>query len=250
MSGHSRWATIKRKKGLADARKGKIFTKLIKEVTVAARMGGGDPNTNARLRTAMAAARAQNMPGDNIERAIKKGTGELEGVSYEEITFEGYGPGGVAVLVDIMTDNKHRTVSEIRHVFTRHHGNLGEAGCVAWNFDKKGLLAVPKENASEDQLMEWALEAGAEDVRDVGSTFEIITDPHSYEEVKKKLEGQGVKFAIAEVAKLPKNTVQLSGKEAEQMVKLMEALEDNDDVQHVYSNSDISEEVMEKVAAG
>ncbi|HLG20059.1 MAG TPA: YebC/PmpR family DNA-binding transcriptional regulator [Bdellovibrionota bacterium] len=248
MSGHSRWATIKRKKGLADAKKGKVFTKLIKEVVVAARMGGGDVNTNTRLRSAVAAARAQNMPGENIERAIKRGTGELEGITYEETTYEGYGPGGVAILVDIMTDSKQRTVAEIRYIFTHHGGNMGEAGCVSWNFEKKGILAIDKATVSEEKLMEVALDAGAEDVRDVGSNFEVITDPHMFEAVKGKIETAGIKFVLAEVAKLPKNTVQLEGKNAEQMVRLVEELEDNDDVQHVYTNSDIAEDVMEKIA--
>ncbi|MFH1262879.1 MAG: YebC/PmpR family DNA-binding transcriptional regulator [Pseudomonadota bacterium] len=246
MSGHSRWSTIKRKKGLADAKKGKIFTKLIKEITVAAR-GGGDPNVNSRLRAAITLARQQNMPGDNVERAIKKGTGELEGVSYEEITYEGYGPGGAAVIVDVLTDNKHRTIAEIRHAFTAHNGNLGENGCVAWNFETKGVLAVSKEKTTEDALMELALDAGAEDVRDAGDNFEIVTEPREYEGVKKKLEEKKVTFVLAEIAKLPKNTIRIEGKNAENMVKLVTELEDNDDVQHVYTNSDIPDEIMESI---
>lgn len=246
MSGHSRWSTIKRKKGAADARKGKVFTKVIKEITVAAR-GGGDPNTNSRLRAAIASARQQNMPSDNIERAIKKGTGELEGVNYEEVTYEGYGPGGAAVIVDVLTDNKQRTLSEIRHAFTAHNGNLGENGCVAWNFEKKGLLAVSKEKMEEDKLMEMALDAGAEDVRDVGSNFEITTDLRNFESVKKKLEDGGIAFVVAEIAKLPKNTMRVEGRDAENIVKLIAELEDNDDVQHVYTNSDIPDEILERV---
>ncbi len=247
MSGHSRWSTIKRKKGVADARKGKIFTKLIKEITVAARIGGGDPNSNARLRTAVTAARQQNMPGDNVDRAIKKGTGELEGVHYEEFTYEGYGPAGTALLVDVMTDNKQRTISEIRHIFTRHNGNLGETGCVAWNFETKGLLALSKDSINEEKLMELALESGADDVREIGNNFEITTDPRKFENVKKKLEDAKLNFIVSEIAKLPKSPVQIEGKQAEQMIKLVEALEDNDDVQHVYTNSDIPDEVMEKL---
>jgi YebC/PmpR family DNA-binding regulatory protein len=246
MSGHSRWSTIKRKKGAADARKGKVFTKLIKEITIAAR-GGGDPNTNSRLRSAITSARQQNMPGDNIERAIKKGTGELEGVSYEEITYEGYGPGGAAVIVDVVTDNKQRTLSEVRHAFTAHNGNLGENGCVAWNFETKGLLVVAKGKMTEDQLMELALEAGADDVREEGENFEVITDPREFENVKKKFEEGKIAFVEAEIAKLPKNMMRLEGKAAENMVKLVAELEDNDDVQHVYTNSDIPDEIMESI---
>ncbi len=248
MSGHSKWSTIKRKKGAADAKRGKVFSKLIKELTVAARMGGGDPAGNPRLRSAIQIARGQNMPNDNIERAIKKGTGELEGTSYDEITYEGYGPGGVAILVEVMTDNKQRTVPEMRHTFTKYHGNLGESGCVAWNFETKGIMAIDTDQVSEDKLMELAIDAGAEDVRKVGSSFEVLTDPKDFEQVKEKLEGSQLKFALAEVAKLPKTTTKLEGKQAEQMIKLIEALEDNEDVQNVYNNSDISEEDMEKIA--
>ncbi len=248
MSGHSKWSTIKRKKGAADAKRGKIFTKLIREIAVAAKMGGGDPSSNPRLRTAVAAAKAQNMPKDNVERAIKKGTGELEGVTYEEVTYEAYGPGGVAMLVDCMTDNKQRTVSEVRHIVTKHNGNLGEVGSVAWNFDLKGYLVIEKEQVSEEDLMEWALEAGAEDIKDTGSAFEVFTAPGEFDNVRGALEDKGLNFGLAQISKLAKNTVQLEGKEAEQMIKLVEALEDLDDVQNVYSNSDISEEVLEKLA--
>jgi YebC/PmpR family DNA-binding regulatory protein len=244
MSGHSRWATIKRKKGLADAKKGQVYTKLIKEITVAARMGGGDVASNPRLRTAIASARAQNMPHDNVERAIKKGTGELEGVTYEEVTYEGYGPGGAAVILEAMTDNKHRTVAEIRNLFGKHNGNLGESNSVAWNFEKKGYLAVDKKLIAEEKLMNLALEAGAEDVRDEGANFEVITSPHNFESVKEKLQAQKLSFVVAEVSMIPKTTVRLEGKQAEQMVKLVDALEEHDDVQHVYSNSDIPEEVL------
>ncbi len=249
MSGHSRWSTIKRKKGLADAKKGKVFTKLIKEITVAARHGG-DPNGNPRLRAAILAARAQNMPHDNVERAIKRGTGELEGVHYEEFSYEGYGPGGAAVIVDVMTDNKQRTVSEIRHLFSKHNGNLAEAGAVSWNFETKGLLAIEKAQTNEDKLMELALDAGAEDVRDVGPNFEVISDPKHFEEVKKKLEGEHLTFVVSQIAKLSKTMMRIEGKDAENMVKLMEELEDHDDVQHVFSNSDIPEDIMERVANG
>jgi YebC/PmpR family DNA-binding regulatory protein len=234
MSGHSRWATIKHKKGAADAKRGKIFTKLIKEIVVAARAGGGDPNSNPRLRTAILAARAQNMPGDNVDRAVKRGTGELEGVTYEEISYEGYGPGGAAVIVDVLTDSKQRAVAEIRNIFQKHNGHLGEVNSVAWNFEIKGYIAVNRNLISEEKLMELALEAGADDVRDGGATFEV----------RKKLEEFKLAMAVAEVTKLPKSTVRLQGKEAEQMIKLVDALEDNDDVQHVHSNSDIPDEVV------
>lgn len=247
MSGHSRWSTIKRKKGLADAKKGKVFTKLIKEITVAARHGGGDPIANPRLRTAILAARAQNMPGENVDRAVKRGTGELDGITYEEYTYEGYGPGGAAVIVDVLTDSKQRTVAEIRHAFTRHNGNLGETGCVGWNFEMKGVLAVSKSLTTEDKLMEIALEAGADDIRDAGTNFDVITSPSAFEAVKKALEDKGLTFVLAEVAKLPKTTIRLEGKDAEQMIKLVDVLEDNDDVQHVYSNSDISDEDFERL---
>jgi YebC/PmpR family DNA-binding regulatory protein len=245
MSGHSKWSTIKHKKGAADARRGKIFTKLIKEITVAARMGGGDPGANPRLRTAIAAAKAENMPKDNIERAIKKGTGELEGVSYEESIYEGYGPGGAAVLVESLTDNKNRAVSEIRHIFSKNGGSLGEGGCVAWMFQNKGYFVVEKSAVDEDTLMEAALEAGAEDVREDEGNFEVITDPEDFDAVKEALEKASIPFENAEVTKLTETFANLEGKQAEQMYRLMEMLEDCEDVQKVYTNADIPEDVIE-----
>jgi len=249
MSGHSKWSTIKHKKGAADARRGKIFTKIIKEITVAARMGGGDPNGNPRLRSAIAAAKAENMPKENIDRAVKKGTGELPGVTYEEATFEGYGPGGVAVLVEILTDNRKRTVADIRHVFSKNAGNLGEAGCVSWMFEKKGLIAFDKTKVDEEKLMDSALEAGAQDVREADKEFEVITDPADFERVKKRLEEARMPFAYAEISMVPQSTVRLIGKEAHQMLRLMESLEDSDDVQHVYANFDIPDEEIEQLSA-
>jgi len=249
MSGHSKWSTIKRKKGAADAKRGKAFTKIIKEIMVTARMGGGDINSNPRLRSAVLAAKAENMPKDNIDRAIKKGTGELEGVTYEEITYEGYGPGGVAMLVQVLTDNKNRTVADVRHVFSKHNGNLGETGCVSWMFENKGLILVDKAGVEEDKLLEVALDAGALDVKDNGKEFEVMVSPVSYEEVKKKIEEAGVKPAYAEVTMVPQTTIKLIGKEAEQMLKLMEGLEDSDDVQKVYANFDIADEEMERLSA-
>jgi YebC/PmpR family DNA-binding regulatory protein len=249
MSGHSKWSTIKRKKGAADAKRGKTFTKIIKEIMVAARMGGGDINANPRLRTAVLAAKAENMPRDNIDRAIKKGTGELEGVNYEEITYEGYGPGGVAMLVEVMTDNKNRTVAEVRHILAKQNGNLGEGGCVSWVFEKKGLLSIDKTGVDEDRLMEAALDAGALDIKDSGKEFDVTTSPASFESVKKKLEESGFKSTYAEVTMVPQTTVRITGKEAEQMLKLMEGLEDLDDVQKVYANFDITDEEMERLSA-
>lgn len=248
MSGHSKWSTIKHKKGAADAKRGKVFTKIIKEITLAARLGGGDIEGNARLRQAIAAAKTENMPKDNIEKAIKKGTGELEGgAAYEEVIYEGYGPGGVAVLVEVMTDNKNRTVAEIRHIFSKHGGNLGENGCVAWMFEKKGSLVFSKDAIAEDQLMEVALEAGAEDVREQESEYEVITDPGTFEEVKSAMEVAAIPCLIAEITMIPQNTVELEEGKAGQMLKLMEKMEDNDDVQHVYANFDIPDEIMEKL---
>ncbi|MGO8987399.1 MAG: YebC/PmpR family DNA-binding transcriptional regulator [bacterium] len=249
MSGHSKWSTIKRKKGAADAKRGKLFTKVIKEIMVAARMGGGDINANPRLRTAVLAARAENMPKDNIERAIKKGTGELEGVNYEELTYEGYGPGGVAMMLEVVTDNKNRTVADVRHVFSKYNGSLGETGCVSWMFEKKGLITIEKDGADEDRLIEVALDAGALDVKDSGKEFEVTTDQASFEEVKKVIEEAGFKYSYAEITMVPQSTVRLSGKEAEQMLKLMEGLEDSDDVTRVYGNFDIAEEEMERLSA-
>ncbi|MBF0476331.1 MAG: YebC/PmpR family DNA-binding transcriptional regulator [Deltaproteobacteria bacterium] len=245
MSGHSKWSTIKHKKGAADARRGKIFSKIIKEITVAARIGGGDMTGNSRLRSAVAAAKAENMPKENIDRAIKKGTGEIEGVTYEESTYEGYGPGGAAVLVEIMTDNKNRTVADIRHIFAKHSGNLGEAGCVSWMFDKKGLFVFDKSTIGEEQLMEMALDAGAEDVTAENGEFEVVCSPESYEAIKEIFDNQGLKYEMSQVTMVPRTTVELTGKQAEQMLKMMEKLEDHDDVQNVYSNFDISDEEME-----
>ena len=249
MSGHSKWSTIKRKKGATDARRGKIFTKLIKEITVSARIGGGDPNANPRLRTAIAAAKAENMPKDNIERAIKKGTGALEGISYEEVYYEGYGPGGAAVLVESFTDNKNRTVADVRYLFSKSGGSLGEAGCVAWMFEKKGLFVFQKEDIDEETLMEAVLEAGGEDIHDEESTFEVTTAPEDFEAVKKALDDRKLRYLLAEVTMVPKSTVKLEDKEAEQMLRLVEGLEDSDDVQKVYSNFDISDETLERIGS-
>jgi len=249
MSGHSKWATIKRKKGAADAKRGKIFTKLIKEITLAARLGGGDPEGNARLRQAILAAKAENMPKDNIDRAIKKGVGELGGASaYEEITYEGYGPGGVAVLVDVMTDNKKRTVAELRHIFTKYGGNLAENGAVAWIFEKKGSILLDKKVVNEDALMEVALEAGAQDVREEENEYEVITDPASFEKVRKAIEAADFKYIEAKISMIPQSTVKLSEDKAASMLKLMEKMEDNDDVQNVYANFDIPDDVMERLS--
>jgi YebC/PmpR family DNA-binding regulatory protein len=246
MSGHNKWASIKHKKGANDAKRGKIFTKLIKEITVSARMGGGDPNGNPRLRAAILAARAVNMPKDNIERGIKKGTGELEGVSYEESLYEGYGPGGAAVLVESLSDNKNRSVAEIRHVFTKNGGSLGTSGCVAWMFKKKGYIAIDRKAVDEEKLMEKALEAGAEDVREDETTFEVISAPEDFEAVKAAIDSLQVPYISSEVTMLPQNTTSLAGKEAEQMVRLMDMLEDCDDVQKVYTNADIPEELVSR----
>ena len=246
MSGHSKWHTIKHKKGATDAKRGKIFTKLIKEVTVAARTGGsGDVDLNARLRKAVNDAKAQNMPNDTIDRAIKRGTGELEGVNYEEITYEGYGIGGVAVLVETMTDNRNRTVAELRHLFSKNGGNLGEAGSVAWMFDKKGLIIVDKEAKSEDELFEIAIEAGADDVQDEGDVFEIYTAPENYEAVSEAIKKAGIEPQNAEVSMIPQNYIKLTGDDAKKMLKLYEAVDDNEDVQNIYANFDIDESEMD-----
>jgi len=248
MSGHSKWASIRHKKGAVDAKRGKIFTKLIKELTVAARLGGGDANGNPRLRAAIQAAKAENMPKDNIERAIKKGTGELEGTSYEETNYEGYGPGGVALLVDCLTDNKNRTVADLKHIFDRHGGSLGEPGCVAWNFSQKGVLVFDRDRVDEDKLIDLALEAGAEDVKEGASQFEVIMDPSDFETVRKAFENAGLVYSLAEISMIPQSTVRVEGKKAEQMLNLMEALEDHEDISHVYANFDISDEVMEAMS--
>ena len=244
MSGHSKWSSIKHKKAATDARRGKIFTKLIKEITVAARMGGGDLDANPRLRTAIQAAKSENMPKDNIERAVKKGTGELEGVNYEESIYEGYGPGGAAVLIESLSDNKNRTVADIRYIFSKSGGNMGENGCVAWMFDKKGYIAVENKSADEEALMEAALDGGAEDIREDNGNFEVITAPEDFEAVKAAIDSASIPYIVAEVTMLPQSTTFLSGKEAEQMVRLMEALEDCDDVQKVYTNADIPDEIV------
>jgi YebC/PmpR family DNA-binding regulatory protein len=247
MSGHSRWSTIKHKKGAADAKRSKSWTKLIKEVTVAARMGGGDIAGNPRLRTAIDKARAQNMPNDTITRAVKKGTGDLEGVQYEEIVYEGRGPGGTAVIVEVLTDNRNRTVSEIRHFFDKSNGVFGEK--VAWMFKKQGLITIDKSAVAEDKLMELALECGAEDVRDGDEVWEVVTDPKTFEDVKAALEKVGLKPATAELAQVPSTYVKLEGSAAESMIKFMTLLEDHDDVQNVYANFDIDAELMEKLSA-
>jgi len=247
MSGHSKWATIKHKKGALDAKRGKIFTRLLKEIAVAAK-GGGNPDTNARLRTAVAAAKAENMPQDNIKRAIQRGTGELEGVSYDEITFEGYGPGGVAIIVDVLTDNRNRAVSEIRHAFSKNGGNLGESGSVKFMFAKKGLIAVEKSAATEEQLMDIVLEHGGEDLNDEGETWEIITDPHAHESVANAVKAAGIPTVASEVTMLATTYTKLEGSPANQMIRLLETLEDLDDVQNVYSNFDMDAEQMEHAA--
>ncbi|MBI5756356.1 MAG: YebC/PmpR family DNA-binding transcriptional regulator [Nitrospirae bacterium] len=247
MSGHSKWATTKHKKMAIDAKRGKIFTKVIKEITVAARTGGGDPDGNPRLRTAILKAKEANMPADNIKKAIQKGTGELPGVSYEEAIFEGYGPGGVAILTSIMTDNKNRTVPEIRYIFSRHGGNMGEAGCVSWMFDKKGYIVVEGGKVDEESLMSLIVEGGAEDMRKDGDNFEVITAPGDLESVKKSIEDAGIPVSVSEVTMLPQNYMELDDKSAVQALKLIEALEDHDDVQNVYANFNLRDEVLEKM---
>ena len=248
MSGHSKWATIKHKKGALDAKRGKIFTRLIKEITMAAK-SGGDADKNPRLRTAIAAAKAENMPADNIKRAIQRGTGELPGVSYEEFTLEGYGPGGVALLIEISSDNRNRTVSEIRHALSKNGGNMGEAGSVAYMFHKKGSIVIPKTAVKEDDLMGVVLDAGAEDIRDDGENWEVVTDPHSYEPVLEAVKKANLAVTTSEVGMLPQNYIKLEGQQASTMIRLLEALEDHDDVQHVYSNFDIDQKALEEVAS-
>ncbi len=245
MSGHSKWHTIKHKKGALDAKRGKIFTKLIKEITVAARVGGsGDVDQNARLRKCVIDAKSVNMPNDTIDRAIKRGTGELEGVNYDEITYEGYGIGGVAVLVETMTDNRNRTVAELRHLFSKNGGNLGEAGSVAWMFDKKGYIVVDKETKSEDELFEIVTEAGADDMQDEGDVYEIYTAPENHESVETALKAAGIEPQASEVSMIPQNYIALTGEDAKKMLKLYEAIDDNEDVQKVYANFDIDESEM------
>lgn len=245
MSGHSKWSSIKHKKGTADAKRGRMFSKLIREIMVAARLRGGDPDTNPRLRTAIAAAKSQNMPKNNIERAIKKGTGELEGTTFEDAVYEGYGPGGVAVLVEVLTDNKQRAVADIRHMFSKKGGSLGESGCVSWLFKKRGLIVLEKGSVDEDRLLDVALEAGAEDVKEEETTLSIITPVPQFEAVKEAIEKAGLRYSVAEISMIPSGTVKLEDKKAEQMIGLMQALEDCDDVQHVYANFDIPDEIME-----
>jgi YebC/PmpR family DNA-binding regulatory protein len=245
MSGHSKWHTIKHKKGAADAKRGKIFTRIIKELTVAARAGGGDPDMNPRLRTIIADAKAVNMPADNIKRAIRRGTGEEEGVIYDEVTYEGYGPGGVAILVDTLTDNRNRTVGEVRHTFTKYGGNLGEANSVGYMFEKKGLIVVDKTKAAEDALMSAVLDAGADDMKDDDSAWEIITAPEAHTTVLEAVKALGIEPASSQVAMLPKNYIRLEGKQAQQLIKLMEALEDMDDARAVWSNGDMDEKEIE-----
>src|SRR5712692_3783759 len=248
MSGHSKWATIKHKKGALDAKRGKTFTRLIREITMAAKAGGGDPDGNPRLRTAIAAAKAENMPADNIKRATQRGTGELPGVNYEEFTLEGYGPGGVAVLVEISSDNRNRTVSEIRHVFGKNGGNMADAGAVSYMFHKKGDIVVPKSAAKEDDLMNIVLEAGGEDLNDDGDNWEILTAPSAFEGVLEAVKKAGITPASSSVAMVPQNYIKLEGAAANTMIRLMEALEDQDDVQNVHSNFDIDQKLLEEVA--
>ena len=244
MSGHSKWSTIKHKKGAVDAKRGKIFTKVIKEITVAARLGGGDVNGNPRLRMAVQKAKEVNMPGDNVTRAIKKGTGELEGVHYEELTYEGYGPGGTAIFMEVMTDNKNRTVGELRTILDKNGGNMAENGCVAWMFEQKGLIIVNTSEKDEDELLELALEAGADDMQTVDDHYEITSAVENFESVRKVIEEAGVKSEAAELTRLPQNTVNLNEKHGKALLRLMDALEDHDDIQKVYSNFDISDEVI------
>jgi YebC/PmpR family DNA-binding regulatory protein len=248
MSGHNKWAKVKHVKAKQDAARGRVFTRLIKEISVAARMGGGDENSNPRLRKAIQDAKNANMPKDRIETAIKKGTGELEGVHYEEATYEGYGPGGAALIIEVLTDNKNRAVSELRHIFSKHGGNMAEAGAVGWMFDKKGIINVAPEGGSEDDLMMIVLDAGAEDIKYDPESTEILTAPNDLDTVKTALEKKGLKIEKAEVGMYPKNTVKIEGKDAEQLLRLLDAIEDHDDIQHVYSNYDIDLEVMAQLA--
>jgi YebC/PmpR family DNA-binding regulatory protein len=250
MSGHSKWHTIKHKKAAADSKRGRVFTKLLKEITVAARIGGGNPDGNPRLRTVLLAARAANMPKDNIEKAVKKGTGELPGVSYEEVTYEGYGPGGVAIYMQALTDNRNRTLPEIRHLFSKYGGNLGESNCVSWMFEKKGYIVLPKGKGSEEDLLEVVLNAGGDDVRDDGESWEVLTPPEKLEMVKEALTSRGLAVSSAEVSMVPKTSVKIEGRKAQQLLSMVEALEDHDDVQNVWANFDIDDsEIGEQQAA-
>lgn len=247
MSGHSKWSTIKRKKEKNDAQRGRIFTKLVKEITIAAREGGGNVNVNVRLRTAVLTSRAENVPQANIDRAIARGTGELEGIMYEELTYEGYGPGGVAVLIEAVTDNKNRTTPEIRHAFSKNGGNIGDTGCVAWMFDQKGLILVTKEGQDEDEIMMIALDAGAEDIQDEGDTFDVFTSPSEFESVRSQLIENGIEPLRAEICRIPQSTVAIEGQEAEQLLRLLEVLEEHDDVQNVYANFDMDDKVLDEM---
>jgi YebC/PmpR family DNA-binding regulatory protein len=248
MSGHSKWSSIKHKKAAVDAKRGKMFTKLIKEITVAAREGGGDPDTNPRLRTAIANAKAQNMPNETIERGILRGTGQLPGTSYEEIIYEGYGPKGVAIIVEVVTDNRNRSTSDLRNILSKNGGNLGERGCVSWMFDKKGLIVIDKDKADEDELIMVTLDAGAEDIKSEDDSYEIITEPQHFESVRNAVQEAGIETTLEEVSMIPQTTVKLDGKEALQLLKIIESLEDHDDVQNVYSNFDIPDELIEQAA--
>ncbi len=249
MSGHSKWSTIKRKKAANDAQRGKIFTKLIREIITSARIGGGDPEMNARLRTAILAAKAANMPSANIERAIKRGTGEIAGASYEETSYEGYGPGGVALYIDTLSDNRNRTVGEIRHILTKNSGSLGEAGCVAWMFSQRGIITIPVADQSEEEIMELVVECGGDDFILEGDVCQITTSPTALHAVREAIQARGVEVTSAELTRIPQNTVRLQGKEAEQMIRLLESLEDHDDVQRVSANFDIADELMEKLGS-
>jgi YebC/PmpR family DNA-binding regulatory protein len=248
MSGHSKWATIKRKKSATDAKRGAAFTKIIREIIVAAKAGGGDISSNARLRTAAEKARAVNMPQDNIKKAIQKGTGELQGVTYEEITYEGYGPAGVALMIKVTTDNKNRSAATLRTTLSKHNGTMASQGATAWQFEQKGYISVPKEAISEDALMELAIDAGAQDIKNEDNSYDVITEPQAFEGVKKALDGKSVKYTVAEVTMVPKSYVKLSGKEAESMLNLMSDLDDDEDVSNVYANFDIPQEVMDKLS--
>ncbi len=247
MSGHSKWAQIKHKKAKTDQARGKAFSKLIRLITVAARQGGGSIENNARLRLAVQKAREMNMPQENIEKAIKKGTGELEGFAYEEVIYEGYGPGGVAIMVEATTDNRNRTTAELRHIFSRYGGSLGESGCVSWVFERQGLISFEKDKVNEEELTLVAIDAGAQDIRTTETTIDVIITPEDFETVKEALEGQGFRYAVAQISMVPKNTVSVEGKQAQQVLDLMEALEEHDDVQEVYANFDIADELMESL---
>jgi YebC/PmpR family DNA-binding regulatory protein len=248
MSGHSKWHSIKHKKAAADSKRGRIFTRLIREMTAAARMGGGDPDANPRLRLAIATAKAANMPAENIKRAVMRGTGELPGVSYEDVNYEGYGPGGVAIYIHVLTDNKNRSVAELRHILSKNGGNLGESGCVSWMFDRKGYFVVEKSSVDEDKLLEIALGSGADDMRDDGSNFEILTAPENFDAVRSALESENVPTEAAEISMMPQNYVKLEGKHAHTMIKLMEALEEHEDVQNVWANFDIDDAEFEEAS--